>query len=82
MSARIPLARKRVGRFGRPETPCSPRMRSGEGVSAHACPSAPGARTAFAGACPMHRMPVSSRAHARFQRSQWIIASSRRTHLR
>eukprot|EP00969_Alexandrium_andersonii_P013176 574998-Alexandrium_andersonii.AAC.1 len=57
-------------------------MRSGEGVSAHMCPSARGARIAFAGACPTHRVPVSSRARTRPHRSQWIIASSRRTHLR
>eukprot|EP00969_Alexandrium_andersonii_P293034 12951441-Alexandrium_andersonii.AAC.1 len=57
-------------------------MRSGEGMRARICFSARGALTAFAGACPTHRMPASSRAPTQPQRSQWVIASSRRTHLR
>eukprot|EP00969_Alexandrium_andersonii_P013177 574999-Alexandrium_andersonii.AAC.1 len=57
-------------------------MRSGEGMSARICLSARGALAVSVGACPMHRMPVSSRAPTQPQRSQRIIASSRRTHLR
>eukprot|EP00969_Alexandrium_andersonii_P191666 8465623-Alexandrium_andersonii.AAC.1 len=65
MPARTPLARRRVGRFGRPATQHSPRTKSGGGMSAPVCLSARGAFAVFAGACRMPRAPVSSRALAR-----------------
>eukprot|EP00969_Alexandrium_andersonii_P263983 11667826-Alexandrium_andersonii.AAC.1 len=45
-------------------------MRSGEGMSARVCFSAPGALTAFAGACPTRRAPVSSQAPTRSQSAE------------
>eukprot|EP00969_Alexandrium_andersonii_P330601 14611715-Alexandrium_andersonii.AAC.1 len=71
MPARTPLALKRVGRFGWPVAPRSPRTRNGGGVSARVCLSARGVPTVSAGACLMPRVPVSSRALAQSQRSQW-----------
>eukprot|EP00969_Alexandrium_andersonii_P276258 12211380-Alexandrium_andersonii.AAC.1 len=66
MPARAPLVRKRVGRFGRPVTPYSPRTRSGEGMRARICLSARGALAVFAVARRKPRVPVSSRALSRF----------------
>eukprot|EP00969_Alexandrium_andersonii_P185070 8175923-Alexandrium_andersonii.AAC.1 len=65
MPARIPLVRKRVGRFGRPVAQRSPRTKSGGGTSARVC--------------LMPRATVSSRALARSPRLRWAIASSQRT---
>eukprot|EP00969_Alexandrium_andersonii_P192379 8497343-Alexandrium_andersonii.AAC.1 len=65
MPARAPLARKRIGHFGRPVAQRSPQTRSGGGMSARICFPARGALTVFAGACRMPRMPVSSWALTR-----------------
>eukprot|EP00969_Alexandrium_andersonii_P055112 2428718-Alexandrium_andersonii.AAC.1 len=70
MPARAPLAPKRVGHFGQPVAPRSPRTKSGGGMSARICLSARGVPAVSAGACLMPRVPVSSRALAQPQRSQ------------
>eukprot|EP00969_Alexandrium_andersonii_P184959 8171263-Alexandrium_andersonii.AAC.1 len=67
MPARTPSAPTRVGHFGQPVAPRSPRTKSGGGLSARICLAARGAPTVFAGACLMPRMPVSSRAPTQSQ---------------